>query len=427
MSLKKHIHGILAVSLFASAALFAPAALNPTAAAAPAIKVTLDGKTLSMDTAPQIVNNRLLVPYSSVITAIGGTVDWNAATKKVTAKKDGVTVTYTVGSKTATVGSEKVTLEAAPVTVNNRTLVPLRFLAESFGMWVKWNNTTKQLAVSTTLTVQTKTGPLTLKKKPTRIVTLSSSDTEIISALGGNVVGRSTAIGKVYPASAASIPEVGSAHGINFEKLAALKPDLVIGSPALQDSKATIEKLGAKMLFNSHNLYSEIQNSIRLYGQVLGKEEEAAKLLAQMDAKIRIAEQTKLQTKPKAIILYGAPGSFVVALPTSYPGNFLELAGGVNAGAAFPKNDQMPQYADLSMERIVAANPDAIFLIAHGDPAEIKASFKKELESNAAWKNLTAVKNDNFEVLDSELFAANPGLRAPDAVLSLNKLLRQVK
>jgi len=117
----------------------------------------------------------------------------------------------------------------------------------------------------------------------------------------------------------------------------------------------------------------------------------------------------------------------VVALPSSYPGNFLDLAGGDNIAAKFPKMDTMPQYAEFSMERIVAADPDVIYLITHGDPAEVKASFKKELESNPAWKNLGAVKSDQFEVLPNDLFAANPGLRAPEAITALNKLLLQAK
>ncbi|WP_239617378.1 ABC transporter substrate-binding protein [Cohnella mopanensis] len=423
---KKLWTGLLsAVILWVAAVGFAQSA--EAATTNNSIKVVVDGKEISLSTAPQIIKGRLMIPYSNVVTGMGGKVSWDAQTKIVKATKNNVTVTYTVGSKTAYINDQKKQLESAPVSINNTTFVPLRALAQSFGMWVKWDNAKKQVTIDSKLTVQTKTGPLTLSKVPERIATLSSSDTEIVAALGGNIVGRSTALGKVYPPEAASIPEIGSAHGINFETLATLKADLVIGSPSLQPQAATIEKLGAKVLLNSHNDFKEIQNSIRLYGEVLGKEEEAAKLIKGMDEQLKKVTANQPVKKPKALILYGATGSFVVALPTSYPGNFLELAGGDNVASKFPKMDTMPQYAEFSMERIVAANPDVIYLITHGDPVEVKASFKKELESNPAWKNLGAVKSGQFEVLPNDLFAANPGLRAPEAITVLNKLLLQAK
>jgi|GEM_PF-674560 len=395
------------------------------AAAAKPVEITYDGKKLALEVQPQWVKGRLLVPYASVVAALGGKTQWDAKTKTVTATKGSAKIVYSVGTVSATKNGEKLTLDTAPVVVGGRTFVPLRFTAESFGLWVKWNASSNQVQLFSSRTVQTKTGSLKLKARPDRIVTLSSSDTEIVAALGGHLVGRSTALGKVYPPSAASLPEVGSAHGIDFEKLASLKPDLVIGSPALQQNAATVEKLGAQMLLNSQNTFAEIQSTIRLYGEVLGKEDEAAKLIKDMDA--RLQGLKKPAKAPKALILYGAPGDFVVALPTSYPGNFLELAGGANVAAKFPNMDKMPQYAEFSMERIVAADPDVIYLITHGDPDEVKASFKKELQSNPVWKNLGAVKSDQFEVLPNDLFAANPGLRAPEAIEYLNGLLLQAK
>lgn len=414
--------------LLAVAVLLAPSAIGASSAVAAGtnqIKVTLDGKTLALGEQPRSVNGRTLVPYSEIVSALGGKASWDSKSKTVSAEQGKTKVKLTVDSKTAYIDGEKYELEAPPVIVNGKTMVPLRLVSEAFGKWVSWNEKTSTVAITSTLTVKTATGSLTLKSKPKRIVTLASSDTEIIYALGGKVVGRPTSIGTVIPAQAASAVEVGSAHGILFEKLATLKPDLVIASPSLASQKSTLEKLGAQVLFNSHNTYSEIQSSIRLYGKVLGKESTAEELIKDMDRKV---ERLKTpDSKPKTLIVYGAPGSFVIALPTSYPGNFLEMAGGTNVAAKFPKSDTMPQYAEVSMERIVAANPELILLITHGDAAEVKESFKKQFEGNSAWKSLSAIKNDRFEVLPSSLFAANPGLRAPEAIETINKLLLQVK
>lgn len=408
--------------------LLAPAASfsagHTAEAASSSVKVTLDGKSLSLDAAPTIVNGRTLVPYSGIVSALGGKASWDAKNKTVSAVQGSTTVKLTVGSRTAYINGSSKSLEAAPVLISGKTYVPLRLVSEAFGKWVSYSSASSTVAISSTLTVNTSMGPFTLKKKPQRIVTLSSSDTEIIYALGSTVVGRSTALGTVYPPAAASVPEVGSTHGIEFEKLAALKPDLVIASPSLKSQQATIEKLGAQVMFNSHNTFTEIQASIKLYGKVLGQETKAEQLIKQMNADV--SSLKKPGTAPKTLIVYGAPGSFVVALPSSYPGNFLELAGGKNVASGFKAMAEMPQYADLSLERIIAANPDLILFIAHGDADEVKASFKKQFETNPAWKSLSAVKNDRFEVLPSDLFAANPGLRAPQAVQAINKLLLQV-
>ncbi|WP_048748306.1 stalk domain-containing protein [Paenibacillus sp. P22] len=232
-----------ALLLSAGAGVAAPAQVS---AAPAAIKVALDGKQLSLDASPIVTSGRTLVPYSSIVKSLGGSAQWDASSKTVTASGRGVNVKLTAGSSTAYINGSKVALDAAPVIQNGRTFVPLRLLSEAFGKWVSWNQGSRTAAISSTLTLKTSTGSFTLKAKPKRIVTLSSADTEMIYALGGAVVGRPTALGAVNPPAAASAVEVGSTHGILFEKLASVKPDLVIASPALKSQQATIEKLGAR-------------------------------------------------------------------------------------------------------------------------------------------------------------------------------------
>lgn len=77
----------------------------------------------------------------------------------------------------------------------------------------------------------------------------------------------------------------------------------------------------------------------------------------------------------KALLVYGAPGTYLAALPTSLSGNILEKTGGKNIAADFPEMKEYPQYAQLSVERIIEANPDVIYLITHGDPNSVKKSI----------------------------------------------------
>lgn len=89
------------------------------------------GKTIVSDVAPLIVNNRTLVPIRIVTETLGGTADWNADTKVVTLNIDGKTINMQIG-----VALEK--YGVAPIIIDNRTFVPIRFVAEELGADVEW-------------------------------------------------------------------------------------------------------------------------------------------------------------------------------------------------------------------------------------------------------------------------------------------------
>ena len=70
----------------------------------------------------------------------------------------------------------------------------------------------------------------------------------------------------------------------------------------------------------------------------------------------------------KALLVYGAPGTYLAALPASLSGDILEKQAEKYIASDFPETKEYPQYAQLSVERIIEANPDVIYLITHGDP-----------------------------------------------------------
>ncbi|MCL1808999.1 MAG: stalk domain-containing protein, partial [Clostridiales bacterium] len=112
---------------------------GPTAAAPADIRITIDGKPISLDLAPVIQNDRTLIPIRPVAEAIGADVDWDQTTKTATLVRAGVTVELTIGSTAAQVDGESVPLDAAPMILNGRTLLPVRFVAETFSQDVKWD------------------------------------------------------------------------------------------------------------------------------------------------------------------------------------------------------------------------------------------------------------------------------------------------
>ncbi len=86
--------------------------------------------------APMIQNDRTYVPFRALAEAFGAEVAYDEATQAVTAELNGVTVVMTIGSATYTVNGEEKTMDVAPFINGSRTMVPVRFAAEAFGIKV---------------------------------------------------------------------------------------------------------------------------------------------------------------------------------------------------------------------------------------------------------------------------------------------------
>ena len=118
-----------------------------TASAAEGIKVNVDGSALNMDVAPVMQEGRVLVPFRFIAENLGGIVSWDAGSqtvKIVTADKN---VSLPVGQTTATVNGTAQTLDVPATVVDGRTLVPVRFVAESLGADVSWDDATQTVNV----------------------------------------------------------------------------------------------------------------------------------------------------------------------------------------------------------------------------------------------------------------------------------------
>lgn len=96
-----------------------------------------NGEVSTIDAAPMIQDNRTFVPFRALAEAFGATVEFDATNNTVTAKLDGTTVVLTIGSSVMTVGDEAKTLDVAPFISGDRTMVPVRAVAEAFGFNVE--------------------------------------------------------------------------------------------------------------------------------------------------------------------------------------------------------------------------------------------------------------------------------------------------
>jgi len=103
------------------------------------IKVTLYGKKLSFDQPPVIENGRTLVPLRAIFEALNAEVAWDGETQTVRAIRYGTYIELQIGSNEMKVNNRIITLDVPAKTINDRTMVPARAIAEAFGCSVSWD------------------------------------------------------------------------------------------------------------------------------------------------------------------------------------------------------------------------------------------------------------------------------------------------
>ena len=112
--------------------------------------MTINGAEKNIDengTVPVIIDDRTLLPVRAFVEGIGGTVEWDESAKTATLAYNGNVIKLTIDSTTAYLNDEAQTLDVTPVIINDRTMLPIRFIAESFGYTVMWNSDTQTVTI----------------------------------------------------------------------------------------------------------------------------------------------------------------------------------------------------------------------------------------------------------------------------------------
>ena len=111
-------------------------------------KISVFGRELKNDVAPKIVNDRTMLPIRIVAESLGGTVTWNGELQRVTIQKGADVILITIGADTAYVNGTAVKLDAAAFVENGRTYLPLRFVSETLGAQVAWKEAEKTVTIT---------------------------------------------------------------------------------------------------------------------------------------------------------------------------------------------------------------------------------------------------------------------------------------
>ena len=111
------------------------------------LSVSVDGKPVDTDVAPFVENDRTYVPVRFVAEALGAIVEWNDDTQTVTISKPDTVINLTIDEKTLFVNNEAVMMDVAALIRDGRTFVPVRFVAEALALDVQWDENTQTVSL----------------------------------------------------------------------------------------------------------------------------------------------------------------------------------------------------------------------------------------------------------------------------------------
>lgn len=114
--------------------------------------MTVDGVEKEIDpgrdTVPIVVDDRTLVPIRAIVEEMGGSVEWEEATQTVSLIYGDDAIRLTIDSETAYFNGEVHTLDVAPTVIGDRTMLPIRFVAERFRFAVDWNEAAQTITIT---------------------------------------------------------------------------------------------------------------------------------------------------------------------------------------------------------------------------------------------------------------------------------------
>ena len=108
----------------------------------------INGKTVANDVAPKIVNDRTMLPIRFIAEALGAKVDWIEESQTVKITAENIDISLVIGEDFATVNGEKIDLDSPSFIESDRTYLPIRFVSEKLGADVSWDDATQTVSIT---------------------------------------------------------------------------------------------------------------------------------------------------------------------------------------------------------------------------------------------------------------------------------------
>ena len=254
---------------------------------------------------------------------------------------------------------------------------------------------------------------VTLAAEPSRIVSLTPANTEIVFTLGAGdrLVGGTDS--DDYPPEAADLPDVVQGITVLTEQVVHLEPDLVLAGGNNFNPPADIQRLrdlGIPVLVLYAQDLDGVNLDIELIGQAIGATPEAEAITAGIDGHVAdVADAVAGLDQPRVFYEIGYLPEIYGPAPNSFIADMVEQAG----GDAITTGD--PAAYSISLEKLVDDDPEVIVL---GDAAYTPPVCPDSVAARDGWDDLTAVVNGDIRPVN-DLIVTRPGPRVGDGLVAL--------
>ena len=216
---------------------------------------------------------------------------------------------------------------------------------------------------------------------------------------------------------------VGAVKEPNAEEIIALEPDLVLLASditAQADIRDVLENDGLACAFFQVDTFADYAFMMEQLCAVTGREDLYEENVTQVGQQIEEAQANAALSSTRPNVLLIRAFSTGIKAKTDD-----ELAGAIlkDLGAHNIADDHPSMLEDLSLEEVIAADPDYIFVTTMGDEQKALDYLNGLIQQNPAWSELSAVKEDRYVVLPKDLFHYKPNNRWGESYQYLGEIL----
>jgi iron complex transport system substrate-binding protein len=271
------------------------------------------------------------------------------------------------------------------------------------------------LVIAAAVACSRKHGPAPTAGEAHRIVSVSPATTEALFAVGAGdrVVGRSRFCD--WPPEATKLPTVGGVIDADFEAIALLEPDLVVGSPGPASTRLAdrLGPMGIATWFPNLDSLPDIDAMIVGLGDRTGHAAQARQIAATIDARVAAVEKAVAGDPVPRVLMVLDVDPVVATGPKDFLDDLLRRAGGANVVTTGAP------WQTLDFEQIAALDPDVILdtsgMSGGGGPSKIHPD-------SPGWTHVRAAREGRVVPIDDPR-ALRPGPRTPEGLATFARAL----
>lgn len=248
---------------------------------------------------------------------------------------------------------------------------------------------------------------------PKRVVALSKSNAELWILAGGELVATSDDAMDIEELNSDAI-SLGDMDHVSLEAVKALNPDLLIlfsTDPAQKALGEAAEAVGIPVTYTNIDNFADYEEIMTTFTSMTGRKDLYETYVTDVRKEIDdIINDLPSDNGGSTYIMLHVSATKSKAEKNDYFAS--EIFNDLGLSNIAADNSALDE---LSIEAVVTANPDYVFVIPRGDEKKAMASFDELFTSEPAWASLSAVQNGRYYLLSKDLFGLKPNAKWAEA------------